>query len=91
MAQNFSNKGKDFWLPYAGHIDNTTSRMALYISATENTSGEVQLDNKTIPFTVTANQTTTVQISPTTYNVYNSQSDGTGNGKGIRVKAQTPI
>jgi gliding motility-associated-like protein len=91
MAQNFSNKGKEFWLPYAGHIDNTTSRMALYISATENTSGEVQLDNKTIPFTVTANQTTTVQISPTTYNVYNSQSDGTGIGKGIRVIAQTPI
>jgi gliding motility-associated-like protein len=90
-AQNFSNKGMEFWVPYAGHIDNTSSRMALYISATENTTGEVQLDNKTIPFTVTANQTTTVQISPNTYNVYNIQSDGTGIGKGIRVIAKTPI
>ena len=91
MAQNFSNKGKEFWLPYAGHIDNTTSRMALYISSSENTSGEVQLDNKTIPFTVAANQATTVQISPVNYNVYNSQADGTGIGKGIRVISQKPI
>lgn len=91
MAQNFSNNGKEFWLPYAGHIDNTTSRMALYISSSENTSGEVQLDNKTIPFTVAANQATTVQISPVNYNVYNSQADGTGIGKGIRVISQKPI
>jgi len=91
LAQDFSNKGKDFWLPYAGHIDNTTSRMALYISSTENTTGEVRLDNKTIPFTVTANQATTVQISPVNYNVYNNQAEGIGIGKGIRVISQKPI
>ena len=90
-AQDFSNKGKEFWLPYAGHIDNLTSRMALYISSTENTTGEVQLNNQIIPFTVTANQATTVQISPNTYNVYNQQADGIGTGRGIRVISQKPI
>ncbi|MEN9599280.1 MAG: hypothetical protein RL596_1599 [Bacteroidota bacterium] len=90
-AQEFSNKGKDFWLPYAGHIDGTTSRMALYISATESTTGEVQLDGKIISFSVTANQATTVQISPQTYSVYNSQSDGIGTAKGIHVISQKPI
>jgi gliding motility-associated-like protein len=90
-AQDFSNKGKDFWLPYPGHIDGTTSRMALYISSTENTTGEVQLDGKIIPFTVTANQATPVQISPVTYNVYNSQSDGIGTAKGIHVISQKPV
>ncbi len=90
-AQDFSNKGKDFWVPYPGHIDGTISRMALYISSTENTTGEVQLDGKIIPFTVVANQATTVQISPVIYNVYNSQSDGTGSAKGIHIISQKPV
>ncbi|MFN3794850.1 MAG: PKD domain-containing protein [Chitinophagaceae bacterium] len=90
-AQDFSNKGKEFWLPYAGHIDNLASRMALYISATENTTGEVQLNNQIIPFTVTANQATTVQINPALYGVYNQQADGIGVKTGIRVVSQKPI
>lgn len=90
-AQDFSNKGKEFWLPYAGHIDNLSSRMALYISATENTTGEVQLNNQIIPFSVTANQATTVQINPALYGVYNAQADGIGVGTGIRVISQKPI
>lgn len=91
FGQDFSNKGTDFWIAYTAHIDGTSSRMALYISSDVNTSGEVQLDGKTIPFTVTANQATTVQISPKTYNVYNAQSDGINTGYGIHVIAQKPI
>lgn len=90
-AQDFSNKGKDFWIAYPAHIDAMTSRMALYISATENTTGEVQLDGKVIPFTVTANQATTVQISLAIYNVYNNQADGIGIGKGIHVISVKPV
>lgn len=91
IAQDFSNKGKDFWLAYPAHIDNTNSRMALYISSTENTTGQVELDGRTIPFTVTANQATTVQISPAIYQVYNSQADGVNNGKGIHIISEKPI
>ncbi|KAF0240105.1 MAG: hypothetical protein FD183_1201 [Chitinophagaceae bacterium] len=90
-AQDFSNKGKEFWIAYPAHIDATSSRMALYISSTENTTGEVQLDGKVIPFTVTANQATTVQISPIAYNIYNAQSDGIGIGKGIKVVSLKPV
>ena len=90
-AQDFSNKGKEFWLPYPAHIDGTSSRMALYISATENTTGEVQLDGKVIPFTVTANQATTVQISPVAYAIYNVQADGVGIAKGIKVISLKPV
>ncbi|TAH06807.1 MAG: hypothetical protein EAZ13_08125 [Sphingobacteriia bacterium] len=91
QAQEFSNKGKDFWIAYPAHIDNLNSRMALYISSTENTTGEVQLDGKIIPFTVVANQATTIQISPVTYNVYNAQSDGIGAAKGIHVVSLKPV
>lgn len=91
-AQDFSNKGKDFWLAYPGHIDGNTSRMALYISATVNTSGVVELPGgATIPFSVIANQATVVQIFPSTYNVINPQSEGVSIGKGIHVTALQPI
>ena len=91
IAQDFSNRGKDFWLAYPAHIDNTNSRMALYISSTENTSGQIDLDGKTISFTVTANQATTVQIPPTFYLVYNAQADGINAGKGIHITSQKPV
>lgn len=90
-AQDFSNRGKDFWLAYPAHIDNTNSRMALYISSTENTNGVVELDGRTIPFSVTANQATTVQISPAFYLVYNAQAEGINTGKGIHVTSEKPI
>lgn len=91
IAQDFSNRGKDFWLAYPAHIDNTNSRMALYISSTENTSGQIDLDGKTISFTVTANQATTIQIPPTFYLVYNAQADGVNSGKGIHITSQKPV
>ncbi len=91
IAQDFSNRGKDFWLAYPAHIDNTNSRMALYISSTENTSGQIDLDGKTIPFTVTANQATTIQIPPTFYLVYNSQADGINAAKGIHITSLKPV
>ena len=90
-GQDFSNKGKDFWLAYPGHIDAMSSRMALYISSDQSTTGVVELAGTTIPFTVTANQATVVQIYPTTYNVYNSQSDGINAGKGIHITSGKPI
>ncbi|MDQ6813050.1 MAG: IgGFc-binding protein, partial [Bacteroidota bacterium] len=90
-SQDFSNKGKDFWLAYPGHIDATSSRMALYISSDQNTAGVVELAGATISFNVSANQATVVQIYPTTYNVYNSQSDGINAGKGIHITSAKPI
>lgn len=90
-AQDFSNRGKDFWLCYPAHIDANSSRMALYISSTVNTSGTVYLQGGSIPFTVTANQATVVQISPNIYPVINTQNEGVGVGKGIHVTSLSPV
>src|SRR5688572_1445231 len=81
-AQDLSNKGKDFWVAYAGHIDGTTSRMALYITSDQNASGVVDINGSTISFTVTANQVTTVQLTnistPGNSLAYNGQVEGIG-------------
>src|SRR5207253_5850716 len=55
-SQDFSNKGKDFWVVYSAHVDGTTSRMALYITSDVNASGTVDVNGTTTSFTVTANQ-----------------------------------
>ncbi len=91
-AQDFSNRGKEFWLAYPGHIDGNNSRMALYISSTVNTSGSVFLPgNNQINFTVTANQASVVQIFPATLNVINAQSEGINTGFGIRIVTNDPV
>lgn len=90
-AQNFSNKGTEFWLAYPAHIDGNSSRMALYISSTTSTSGTVFLAGRSIPFSVTANRATVVQIAPDIYPVLNSQDEGTEVGKGIRITSASPV
>lgn len=90
-GQDFSNKGKDFWLAYPAHIDGNTSRMALYISSNVSTAGIVFVNGSSIPFTVTANQATVVQIFPTTYPVINSQNEGIKAGAGIHIIANAPV
>src|SRR5688572_2236388 len=90
-AQDFSNKGRDFWLVYPGHIDGNQSRMALYISSNVSTSGIVTVNGTNIPFTTTANQATVVQIFPSSYNVINPQSEGIGVGRGIHITSIEPV
>lgn len=91
FAQDFSNKGTDFWLAYPAHIDGTTSTMALYISSQTNTSGVVTVPGGTIPFSVTANQATVVEISPATYAVINAQNEGLALGRAIHVTSVAPV
>ena len=66
IAQDLSNKGKEFWLTYPAHSANTVSRMALYLTSDKSTTGTVQFNGNTIPFTITANQTTVVRIGNAT-------------------------
>ena len=51
FSQDFSNRGTDFWVVYSGHIDALTSRMALYITSSVNTSGTVSVNGKSTDFT----------------------------------------
>ena len=94
-AQDYSNKGKDFWVVYTGHIDGTTSRMALYLTSDINATGTLSVNGSSIPFTVTANQVTTLRLTnsstPNNSLAYNSQTAGIGTNRGIHIVADTPI
>ncbi|HSU27936.1 MAG TPA: PKD domain-containing protein [Chitinophagaceae bacterium] len=94
-GQDFSNKGKDFWIIYTGHVDGTTSRMALYLTSDQNATGTVNVAGSIINFTVTANQVTTIRITntsvPSNSLVYNGQTVGIGTNRGIHVVSDHPI
>ncbi len=94
-SQDFSNKGKDFWVIYTGHIDGTTSRMALYITSDVNATGTVTVAGNTINFTVTANQVTTVRLTntstPPNSVAYNGQVAGIGTNTGIHILSDNPV
>jgi hypothetical protein len=53
ISQDFSNKGKDFWVAYTGHIDATSSRMALYITSDQDAIVTVEVNGVATPFTST--------------------------------------
>ncbi|MGI8635892.1 MAG: IgGFc-binding protein, partial [Segetibacter sp.] len=94
-CQDFSNKGKDFWVIYMGHVDGTVSRMALYITSDQNATGKVDVNGSSIPFTVTANNVTTIQFTnssnPSNAVVYNGQIEGVGAKRGIHVTSDKPV
>lgn len=95
FSQDFSNKGKDFWVIYTGHVDGTASRMALYITSDQNASGTVSVNGNVIPFTVTANQVTTVRFTntstPNNSVAYNGQVTGIGTNRGIHIESDKAV
>jgi gliding motility-associated-like protein len=95
FSQDQSNKGKDFWLAYPAHNAGTTSRMALYLTSDVNTTGTVQFNGNTIPFTITANQTTVVRIGnatiPSNANCYIGSNNVIEINKGIHITALKSI
>lgn len=93
-AQNTSNKGKEFWIAYTGHIDGTNSKMYLYITADVNTTTDVRIGGVTIagsPFSITENTVLAVPIDPAVLNVYIGSSDLIETGKAIQVIAEKPV
>ena len=94
IAQDFSNKGKDFWIGYANHVRMFNpavaqqEKMSLYITSDVNTTGLVEIPGIGFnqAFTVTANQINVIDI-PKTARLLN---DGTFN-LGIHVSAVRPV
>ncbi len=98
FGQSFSNKGKDFWIPYPEHIDGTASTMGLYITSDVNTSGTIFVGATSVPFTVVANSVSprfiglTAPVISTNANVYlGGFQDNVVSGKGIRVVSDLPV
>ena len=89
-AQNTSNKGKDFWLGYAAHIDGYGSQMSLYITSTLTTSGTVSIPgrNYSVSYSVNPDQVTIVNIPVMSAYVESSESI---EDKGINVTAEDPV
>jgi gliding motility-associated-like protein len=90
-SQDFSNKGKEFWLGYGNHVrmyQGNTQQMVLYITSDVATTGLVEIPGLSwsTPFSVSANQITTVNIPQTAI----LNSEGLFNA-GIHVVAQRPV
>ena len=57
FAQDFSNKGKEFWVVFPPHAPNGASNLAelsLYISSDKNTSGHIVINGDSLPFNIIA-------------------------------------
>jgi len=98
VAQDNSNKGKEFWIAYPAHVDGPTSVMGLYITSDVNTSGTVRVGpTTTVNFTVTANQVTRVFLGSGTgvdasnADVYLNLSDGIKVNAAIKVNSNDPV
>lgn len=91
-SQDFTNKGKDFWIGYGNHVrmftGGTPEQMQIYITSDVNTTGSVDIPSIGFQqaFTITANQITTVNI-PRGAALLN---EGMYN-HGIHVTAQKPV
>lgn len=92
FAQDFSNKGKDFWIGYGNHVrmfsGSPAEKMQLYITSDVSTTGQVTIASIGFSqnFTVTANQITTIDIPRTAA----LMDDGLYN-TGIHVTANNPV
>jgi gliding motility-associated-like protein len=55
-AQDFSNKGKEFWVVFPPHApsNNSLANLSLYISSDKNTSGHIVINGDSTPFNIIA-------------------------------------
>lgn len=87
FAQDFSNKGKEFWISYSYHVSmvngNQPPVMTLYITSDQSTNYTVEIYNTTTIQTglINAGQVVTATIP----NAYFINDEGLFNGRTIRV------
>jgi gliding motility-associated-like protein len=89
FAQDFSNKGTDFWLCFPSHVPsgaNNIAKMALFLTSNQNSSGTIKVGSFSTTFTVTANQIAgPIDIPYSVAHILTSES-GTPVNKGIHVE-----
>ena len=97
FSQDYSNKGKEFWIAYTSHIDETQSLMGIYITSDQNATGNIKVGTVNIPFTVIAKQITkkilgtSGPVDGTNVNVYLDQADGIKTNAAIKVTSDVPV
>jgi gliding motility-associated-like protein len=96
-GQDFSNKGKLFYITYPAHIDATNSAMGIYITSDVDASGTVTVGTTTLPYTVNANNVKRIFLGPNASGdapntgVYLDQFDGIKPGAAIKVTSDKPV
>ncbi len=96
-AQDFSNKGKEFWISYAGHIDGNLSAMGIYITSDVAATGTVTVGNQAVPYTVQANSVTRIfigssgNVNASNAAVYLGVQDQIVAGAAIHVTSDKPV
>lgn len=99
LGQGYSNKGKDFWIPYPEHIDGTNSAMGLYITSDVAATGTISVGStSTINFTVAPNAVVYKFLGPNgggdapNTGVYlGGLQDNVVSNKGIHVVSSMPV
>lgn len=90
-GQEFSNKGKDFYLCFPSHVPSSAggspsfAEMSLFITSDKNSSGVVTYNGVTTNFTVTANSVTEIPINRAAAYISDAESNAPV-AKGIRVR-----
>ena len=95
-AQEYSNKGRDFWLAYPTHIDGTGSVMGIYITSDQDATVNIKAGNINLPTVqVIRNQIQRVFLggagNPTNVDVYLSAEDAVKPGAAIHIVSDKNI
>lgn len=94
-AQDYSNKGKDFWIAYPAHNEGTASVMGIYITSDVAASGTITVGATVLPFTLTANTVVRKFVGPggnvPNTTPYLNQPDAIKVGAGIHVESNMPV
>ncbi len=101
LGQNYSNKGKDFWISYPEHVNGTSSIMGLYITSDVNTTGTISINGSNVPFSIAANTivprflnlagTGTFVIGTNSYVHLGGLQDGIKTNAAIHVVSVDPV
>jgi len=91
-GQDFSNRGKEFWLSYSYHVsmvEGGTPSMTIYISSDVQTNFKVEIFGGTIlqTGTISAGEVISVNIP----NNYFIDNEGLFNNRAIRVTSEKPV
>jgi gliding motility-associated-like protein len=96
-GQEYSNKGRDFWLAYPAHINGTGSVMGIYITSDQDATVTINAGGTTLPTVqVVRNQVQRVFLggggnNPTNTAVYLNSEDGIKSGAAIHIVSDKNI
>jgi gliding motility-associated-like protein len=98
-TQDFSNKGKEFYITYPAHVDGTISAMGIYITSDQAATGQVEIGTggAVITFNIAANTVRRIFLGSASTSdapngsVYQDQLEGIKPGSSIKVTSNQPV